>query len=262
MVDPVRFGVVPGHNVFSLTQRVRSLLDLLSKACGHQVILQTAFSYEKVLQSMLKDEYDLVLVGPELYARARAKGAPYRARVQPLRHGLKGYKAMFIARADSDINRLSDVAGRSITFVDRNSSSGYLFPKAMLNLNGLTDDKLGARHFSGTHDQVVKDVLAGAYDVGVCYEDARVDALKHQPDRVDELNIIARTLPIPNEPIVFSQRFITTAPALAGGLLDAFLAMHNSDAGKSVLERMGFDRFTRADEAAFEQIVGLVEEPV
>ncbi len=54
------------------------------------------------------------------------------ARLTVLRHGLATYQAMFVAKSDSKIKSIDDLAGKKIAFVDPASTSGYLLPLKML----------------------------------------------------------------------------------------------------------------------------------
>ena len=260
MSSAIRFGVVPGQNTFAQRRRLRPLLDHLGTACGRSVILENAQSYEAVLEGMLADCYDLVLVGPELFTRARRKGAPFTALVQPVRNGQIYYHSTVITRNDSGLDSVQDLVGRSIAYVDRNSSSGYLFPRAMLKLEGLKDESFSKVGFSGTHDRVVKDVLKGIYDAGVCYENAEQDVLKTGTYISVELQEIARTVPIPNEPIAMAERFRNRNSNTAETLDRTFLRMHENAEGRQALERLGFDRFKSADNSSFDRLLKYLEQ--
>jgi phosphonate transport system substrate-binding protein len=253
---PIRFGTVPGRNLFTLTQAMQGLLEQLRIACERPVTLSTAFSYDMVLQGMISDSYDLVLLGPELYVRAVKAGADYTPKIKAIRRGKTSYRGMIIVRDRSQFHTLAGLTGRTMAYVDRESAGGYVFPSALLSSAGVSESDLARVGFCGSHDQVVQEVLNGNYDAGGCYDDARTDALSKTPERIDELRVLARTLPIPNEPIVFSNRLLREEPQLANRLVNAFMTMHESPEGVEAIRRLGstFDRFTSSGPAEFDEI--------
>lgn len=127
------------------------------------------------------------------------------------------YYGCVMTRADSGIDRLEDLAGRSFGFSDETSTSGHIFPRALLQRAGVS---LGHVLYAGGHPNVVQAVRDGKVDGGATFYsppsatnlrdgtlvgDARFLLLKNMatPEERDkllnEVRIIALTDPIPND---------------------------------------------------------------
>jgi len=127
------------------------------------------------------------------------------------------YYGCIMTRPDSGIARLEDLAGRSFAFSDETSTSGHIFPRALLNRIGVS---LGHVLFAGGHPNVVQAVKDGKVDAGATFYsppsaantrdgtlvgDARFLLIKNMQtveERLaflDEVRILALTDPIPND---------------------------------------------------------------
>jgi ABC-type phosphate/phosphonate transport system substrate-binding protein len=135
------------------------------------------------------------------------------------------YYGCIMTRSDSGIDRLEDLNGKSFAFSDETSTSGHIFPRALLQRAGVT---LGHVLFAGGHPNVVQAVRDGKVAGGATFYsppsasnlrdgtlvgDARFLLLKNMATReareqfVEEVRIIALTDPIPNDVCCVRQGF-------------------------------------------------------
>ncbi|MFN4262280.1 MAG: phosphate/phosphite/phosphonate ABC transporter substrate-binding protein [Thioalkalivibrionaceae bacterium] len=78
--------------------------------------------------------------------------------------GSFGYEMEIIVPADSDIESLSDLRGRTVAFTAQTSNSGYKAPLVLLEAEaGLSDSDFNAA-FSGAHDNSILGVVNRDYD--------------------------------------------------------------------------------------------------
>jgi ABC-type phosphate/phosphonate transport system substrate-binding protein len=122
-----------------------------------------------------------------------------------------------LTRNDSGINRLEDLNGTNFAFSDETSTSGHIFPRALLQRSNVM---LGHVLYAGGHPNVVQAVRDGKVSGGAAFYsppsaanfrdgtlvgDARFLILKNmtsQEERaelLDQVRIIALTDPIPND---------------------------------------------------------------
>jgi phosphonate transport system substrate-binding protein len=71
-----------------------------------------------------------------------------------------------VARADSGINAVSDLHGRSFAFGSEKSTSSHLMPRAMLLEAGIKLHDLKSYKYHDMHDAVARAVLSGDFDAG------------------------------------------------------------------------------------------------
>jgi phosphonate transport system substrate-binding protein len=127
------------------------------------------------------------------------------------------YFGCVLTRTDSGIKRLEDLSGRNFAFSDETSTSGHIFPRALLQRSNVV---LGHVLYAGGHPNVVQAVRDGKVAGGSTFYsppsaanqrdgtlvgDARFLILKNmtsQEERaelLEQVRIIALTDPIPND---------------------------------------------------------------
>jgi hypothetical protein len=153
---PVRVGV-------ALTSGLsRGQLDefcaALAAATGLEVEAVGVWYYHRLLEAMDVGHVDVAWLPPILAANAMIRGlaVPFAL---PVRGGVTSYSTALFVREDSPLRELSDLAGVSAAWVDRQSASGYLLIRAHLRMLGVDLERvIAADRFMGSHEEV--DVIA------------------------------------------------------------------------------------------------------
>jgi len=201
----LKLGRIPFTNATEMVKKHEGLLNYLRNELGvKETRLVLASDYKGIIDKLARGEIDIGWLGSTSYVEAMAdpkQKSAMRLLVKPRRFKTTSYRGIIIARQDSGIRKLTDLKGKKIAWVDKDSASGYLFPKALLLEAGVNPDKdFAEAGFLGKHDAVVLNVLLGKYDAGACYDDAR-NTLREK-EKINELTILATTQDISNEPIV------------------------------------------------------------
>ena len=141
-----------------------------------------------------------------------------------------------MVRADSGINSLSDLKGKSFAFVDPASTSGHLYPKTLLLSKGL-DPKtfFGKSVFVGSHNAAVLSILKGEVDGAASYEDSRAAVAKGFPEVFEKIKIIAHTQNIPND-VVAVRKNLT--PALKQKIREGLKHLAKTPEGSKLLKKV------------------------
>lgn len=167
-----RIGLLGGENEADRLRRNECMVEQLTEALGIPVELYPASDYAGVMQGLLAGQLDTASLGASGYAGIYLQNPEA---VEPVfvsleSDGSNGYYAMMYTRADSGIESLEDMRGKSLAFADPNSTSGYLVPKAELEMQEINIDEYFSRTgFGGGHEQAVVAVLNGQYDAGVTW---------------------------------------------------------------------------------------------
>lgn len=140
----------------------------LKDITGLSVETFEASDYNGVIQAISSGQVDIATMGGGSYANVDAqvgrKVLPFLT-IRQAEGGL-GYYSTLIVRADSPHRSLEDLKGKSIAYVDFNSTSGYIFPRNSMILQGYDPDK----HFG-------KSIMAGgASQALLAVVNDRVDA--------------------------------------------------------------------------------------
>lgn len=201
----LKIGRIPFTNATEMVKKHEGLLSYLRDELGvKETRLVLASDYKGIISKLTRGEIDIAWMGTTSYVEAAADPklkASMRLLVKPKRFKTTSYRGIIIVRQDSGIKKLTDLKGKKVAWVEQDSASGYLFPKALLLEAGVNPDKdFAEAGFLGKHDAVVLAVLLGKYDAGACYDDAR-NTLREK-EKMNELTILATTQDISNEPIV------------------------------------------------------------
>ena len=100
--------------------------------------------------------------GPTPFAVNLAGAVPFA--IMGAEDGQFGYRLQVFTQADSDIQEMSDLAGRRVAHTSPTSNSGNQAPRALFPGLGVIPDEDYEVVYSGSHDQSMLGVVAGDYD--------------------------------------------------------------------------------------------------
>ena len=177
----------------------------LQEHLGIEVEEMVGMAFGPGLEAMRAGHLEILFVTPMSYHFANQL-----ADVEPLvtwtvAEDAATYKSVFITRADSDIETIEDLAGRTFAFVDPASSSGFMYPTAHLvtELGVDPDQVLNPGYFfdnvvfSGAHPNSVMGLLMGDFEAAtVAYAILGMLVDSGQLD-LDDVRIVGYTQTIP-----------------------------------------------------------------
>lgn len=232
MPTKLTMGFVPSVEADKIAEDAQPIADFLTKELGIPVTNYTSTDYVGLVEAMKSGRVDIGALPPLAYVLAKDKGAA-EVILKASRKGKLTYRSMFIVKTDSGIKTLEDAKGKRIAFVEQASTSGYLFPVALLKKKGYEPEKYFSQvMMAGSHDRAAMAVYNGDVDIAAVYEDVRNNMEKTTPDVKRKLTPIAYSDEIPND--TFSVR-----PGLPAELKEkikvALLAFAKTPDGKKVL---------------------------
>ncbi len=198
---PLRMMFVPSGDSQVILEGGQKIARLLEKLTGLRFTTSVATSYAAVIEAMGAGKVDIGWLATFSYVLAREKyGVELLLIVN--RFGSPFYRGQIMVRADSGLDDLADLKGKSFAFVDPASTSGHLYPKTLLLSHGYNPDSFFSKTvFAGSHNAVVLSVLKGEVDGGAAYDDARAAVAKSFPDIFRKIRVIAYTREIPNDTV-------------------------------------------------------------
>ena len=196
--EVVYFSAITLYHPIVMYQRYQPLMDYLTKHTPYRFELKLSQDYRDIINFLKNNDVQVALLGGATYLEAKEQFNIVPI-LKPLGHdGKPYYRSVFIARADNkEINKLSDLKGKSVAFASERSTSGYLVPLNELYAKGGIALRDLSKHVNlKYHDSVAREVLRGNFDAG-----AVIDSVANMfKDR--GLKIIALSDPIPGLPIV------------------------------------------------------------
>jgi phosphonate transport system substrate-binding protein len=264
----LKFGRVPSVTVTELLRQNAPLIRLLKDELDANITYRFADSYRGIIEGMSSDEYDFTWMGPYSYVLsecANSNSASYRPLVRPLRRNASGklseeYRGIIFAKQNSNIKSLEDLDGKSFAFTEKLSTSGYLFPLALMADAGLNPKSSFSRKgFLKRHDKVVRAVSDGTYAAGATYSGARMQVFNSKEAASDKLPIIAKTKPIPTSPITVSQSFAKNHPEITNKFVEVMTSLHESDRGQKILKTLGIARYKKANNDDYQEVRNVLD---
>ncbi|PWL18490.1 phosphonate ABC transporter substrate-binding protein [Falsochrobactrum shanghaiense] len=267
-----RIGLLGGENESDRLRKNECMVKQLGEKLGVPVELYPASDYAGVMQGLLAGQLDAASLGASGYAGIYLQNPDA---VEPIfvaleNDGSDGYYSVMYTRADSGIENLEQMKGKTLAFADPNSTSGYLVPKAELEMQGVNvEDYFATTGFGGGHEQAVIAVLNGQYNGGVTWTSGVGDeaegfsrgALRSMVDKdlldMKDLRIIWKSNLIPNGPWVVRKAMPDAPKQIA---IDWMETLHETDYECYVDVSQGDGKgFKRVDHDFFKNIVAMRE---
>ena len=258
--NPVKLHFVPSVDAKVIEENSKAFKEYLEKNTPYKFEITIPQSYVAVVEAFGTKRADVAAFNTFGYILAHEKYG-VEAKMTVLRHGLATYQSQFIVKADSNIKKIEDLAGKKIAFVEPASTSGYLLPLKTLKEKNI-DPKETV--FAGKHDNVVSMVYTGQVDAGATFysppfkddkgvmqmEDARRLVLTQYPDVESKVVILTLSEPITNDPIVFRKDM---PEEMKTKIVDTMIAFVGTPAGKDAFKAIyGITDVKRATDADYD----------
>ncbi|MEM7447395.1 MAG: serine/threonine-protein kinase [Myxococcota bacterium] len=251
---PLRFGLsryIPERQV---RQRHASVARYLERTLRRPVVMAVVPDYQDLAQKVTEGEIDLAALSPYIYVQARQEAPTLRLLATPvMRDNVSSYEGYIVTRSNSDIRRLEDLRGKVFCYVSPTSTSGYLYPRALLRRVGLHPDRdFAGTRLTGDHISSLRALSEGACDAAAAYADAVFSAPSHGMHR-ETFHILASTDRIPLDAYVSPP---AVEPELANALRGALLALvPGSELALEVLgQKHRLRGFVEADDADYDSV--------
>jgi phosphonate transport system substrate-binding protein len=180
------------------------LFNAVMRATGLHFDIKTGASYAAVVEGMCSGLADVAWFGPSSYIAARERGCAEFLAVD-VTGGRSVYYAGLFVRADSPLETVEDLAGRSLAVGSVQSTSSFIYPMAMLIEAGLDPaDDLSAIRITDSHANSLKALQAGLVDAAAASFDSYARAVTQGSIGDAELRLLARSDPIPNPPLALN----------------------------------------------------------
>ena len=247
---PEEFWV--GFTPFAAPEHIRKTYgvaaEALARRLGRKVRVFVSSDYDALGDWVREGVLDLAWFSPLAYVVA-AERVPMQVLAIPRVKGHPSYRGLLLARKDRGIGDLGDLKGKVFAFVDPTSGSGYLYPRVLLQQRGFDPETFfGEVRFLGSHDRVIRAVLAGEVDGGASYTDAWDGAAKVLD--LSPLQILAQTEEIPKDALAVRRE---TPPEAAELLRQALLDLTPTDpSAGGALRELGIDGFVPGEDRLYD----------
>jgi phosphonate transport system substrate-binding protein len=230
--NPLIWAFVPSGEMERVSAGAEAVADLIFEATGLVVNTFVATEYAGVIEAMCSDppKAHIASLATFAYLLAASRGCA-EAELVSVRFGSPTYNGQIFVRADSDIESLSDLNGKTFCRGDELSTSSWIVPSIEMAAAGVDLSTLTIVD-TGAHENNVIGVLRGDCDVGASYVDARTRVEDEFPTVMEDTKVIFITGDVPNDGVQYN-------PAVPREIRDkinaALIAMLDTEEGKEAL---------------------------
>jgi len=207
----IKLGLLPRLSATEMTTMFTPLAEYLSRETGEKVSLVIPKDFDAFKALMASGQADMGFANPLVFVQLKKNDASLDLLgLSSEKSGTK-FRGIIIARKDSGIEKVQDLKGRKLIFVEEDSAAGHIFQMLTLSKAGLDVKKDFVKlPFAKKHTNVALAVFNKAADAG----GIREDDLEKMKEVVDlaQLKVVAYTDYYPNWP-VFSTKKMNKATA-------------------------------------------------
>lgn len=248
------FGIIPVEGSADTTERFAPLVAHLEAELGLAVEPNVGADYAAVVIAMEGGNVDFALFGPQSYVEAAERAGAEAFALEDAVESGTGYNSIIITNADTGITTLEEAQGRQFAYVDPNSTSGYLVPRAHFLLEVGTDPEeyFSEVVFGGTHEANILSVANNNIDVAATnnldFDKAVAKGLAQESD----VRVLWTSDTIPGSPLAYRGDL---PRSLKDALKEAVLSFDDAAA----LEASGLNGYVETDDATYDPIRDLGE---
>ncbi|GAB4545458.1 MAG: phosphate/phosphite/phosphonate ABC transporter substrate-binding protein [Anaerolineae bacterium] len=253
-VVPLRVAVAAVISPTGTAESYQPLLDYLSRKLNRPVELLQRRTYAEVNNLIERGEVDMAFVCTSAYVIGH-RDFGMQLLVAPQVNGETVYYSWLIVPADSPAREMADLRGATFAFTDPWSTSGRMYPTALVKALGETPETFfGRTFFTYSHDDAIRAVASGLAD------GAAVDSLVYQymvdrdPRLGEQTKVLQRSPPFGIPPAVTSPHL---RPQVRASLQNILLEMANDPTGSDALHALGVDRFVLVEDTAYDSVRNL-----
>jgi phosphonate transport system substrate-binding protein len=253
-------ALLPERNVFEQKRKYQPLQDYLSEKLDLTVYFKLLDNYELIFSELLDNKVDGGFWGSMNGTIAQIRGGVEMLARPVWPDGSSTYWGYVFTLKGSGITADPRTwAGRSIAFVNKATTAGFLFPLSMLREAGIDDDPadfFGRAVFSGSHDASIQAVYQGEVDMGACKNWIYQEFIAQHPEVTEKLVILSESRQVPSNGL-------GVRPNLEGDLKErlkaALIAMDSNPEGRKTLEQFGALRFIETSAKDYQPVIDMAE---
>lgn len=253
-------ALLPERNVFEQKKKYLPLQEYLSSRLGITVYFKLLDNYDLIFAELLDGKVDGGFWGSMNGAIIQLRGKLEMVARPVWANDVSTYWSYVYTRHGTGITE--DPAtwkGRSIAFVNKVTTAGFLYPMSLLRKAGITDppgEYFSRAIFSGSHDASIMAVFQGDVEMGACKNTIFDEYLRLHPEVKEQLVILSASPEVPSNGL-------GVRPDIDDGLKrklrDILVGMENDPEGSRILDTFGALRFIDTSFKDYQPVMDMAE---
>jgi phosphonate transport system substrate-binding protein len=160
----LKITTIPEEAATEQARKFGPLVTYLEARLGMKVQFTPVSDYPAAVEALVHRQVDMAWFGGFTHVQAQMRSGGRIVAIAQ-REEDEQFRSVFIAQAASDIGRLEDLKGRTVSFGSQSSTSGHLMPRHFLLQAGIQPERDFRRiAYSGAHDAAIASVASGRVD--------------------------------------------------------------------------------------------------
>ncbi|MFH1132330.1 MAG: phosphate/phosphite/phosphonate ABC transporter substrate-binding protein, partial [Pseudomonadota bacterium] len=195
--ETLSFGIARFLSHKELREEYAPLVKYLAERLGQQVKLEILENYVNLPDQLASGKLQFAALSAANYVQAKRETPSIKLLATHVTAGGSSYEGHIITRADSGIQKITDLKNKIFCYVSEHSASGYLYPRAIFRRNGMDpDNAFKATRFTPDHPSALHALNSGACDGAAVFAGMLYEAKKHNL-APETFHILASTDRIP-----------------------------------------------------------------
>jgi phosphonate transport system substrate-binding protein len=233
--NPLIWALVPSGESDTVLAGFDAVTDIIFDETGIVIEPFVATEYAGVIEALAADppKAHIASLATFAYLVAAERGVA-EAELVAVRYGSPSYTGQIFTRADSGINAVEDLAGKTFCRPDPLSTSGWIIPSITMQAAGVNPETdLAEVVDAGSHDASVAGVYNGDCDAGSSFVDARSNLEEDYADIMEVIKVINISVDIPNDGVQYHP---TVSAELREQINGVLMDMANIEGGAEALD--------------------------
>ena len=200
----ITIGLIPGGNPEAIKLQSVVMAKKIQEVLNVPVHIYISKNYQGLVEAVKSKKVDFAFLSALTYVQAEFD-VPLKVLLKKTWSGPYYYSSL-ITLKKSSLNGIKDFKNKKIAFVDKGSTSGYLYPQVYLQKNKITDQVFSEVVITGSHAGSIEKLEKGLVDLAAVFADddkGRKGAWnRFSMNKKNEFKVLWVSEPIPNDPIV------------------------------------------------------------
>lgn len=227
----ITIGFISGANPETFEAQGAAFAKALQDELKTPVNIYISKDYDSLARAMQENKIQFAFFSPSVFVQVEneipAKVLLKKVWKEPF------YYSAIIVPEKSKIKKLGDLKGRKVAFVDKNSASGYLYPKVALSKASIKDTDFKELIFSGNHENSMQLLVDNKVDAVAVFSDDETGKASawsmFAKNNDSKFRIIWLSEPIPNDAFCVHKAFYDKNTKLVHDVMFGIIDLYESE---------------------------------
>lgn len=243
------FGIHPLYNPEMLMRYYQPLMDYLNKKIkGVEFVLEASRDYSDFEEKYINRKQEFLLPNPWQTLQAIKSGYTVIA----MAGDPKDFKGIFIVRKDGNINKISDLKSKAVSYPSPTALAACIMPQYFLYKNGININKDIINRYVGTQVSSIMNVYLKTTTAGATWPPPWRAFQKEHPKEASQLKAIWETESLVNNSVMVRN---DVPENIKNQVQKYLIELYKTAEGKAILSNMETARFTKANNEDYNTVV-------